>query len=147
MAKLARDAEAHRRPDNCLRYCVLAWPHHMLIFLDGLNVKRNVTKFEQHHRTELKCPCFVGWQNREFFHEPLEGKRYMYVMTTLSEKYDKPCRALSRASRSVCGYRANKMDNVKKDGMARRLRNLPPLVAIVDRVIMAIILFLKRARP
>lgn len=63
LSRLAQNVKVGRRLDDWLRYCMLRWPHHMLLFLDESKVCCNATNFESCNWTESESPILVGWHN------------------------------------------------------------------------------------
>lgn len=86
---------------------MLPWPCHMLPFLEGLKVGWFATKFERRDRTEPNDFYYVWVHYQEFFFVLPKEQRRLFVVTPMSQKEWKPCRAPTVPSSLAFAYKAN----------------------------------------
>lgn len=101
---------------------MLPGTRHTLLFLGVSKVWWSATKFERFHWTESDGSYLVGWHNRDFFLDPPEDWRRMYVATPTSWTDYETCRAFSVPSSSVFVYKGNAMVEVDDGGRFSRTK-------------------------
>lgn len=116
----------------------------MLPFLHKSKVRRNGTKFERRHWTELGALFNVSWHNGESFLVPPDERRRLFVATPPSLKRYKLCRTYAVPSIPACASKSNARNDEDDLNVTGNQQDVLLWAGMDDYIVMRITQFTER---